>query len=239
MPSHFSNRFSNSSSNALPTSSRSRAGRAAAGVALATVFAALSSRLPAQSPERLFERALYAETIRGDVDSAVGTYSEILAKEGLSSDLAARTRLRLGLSLRGLGHELEAEEQFRTIVERFPNHGCARWARECLGAANAIEPARYIAPETILYVELSAPALLTELLRESVRGTPVENPVDHLRSTLATHLAESLSGTSAASPGRPDLPPHGRRRRGSYGETSTGSSQRRRVPQQGIPPRVR
>ena len=158
--------------------------------------------IPARArPERLLEEAFLLETARCDPRAAAAAYRALLAEPGLPFRIAALAHLRLGICLHLQEDWPSAEKELRTVVERFPGEADAvRTARRYLGEAPR-DPARFMPPGVILYVEMADLSDQAEYLSDLIRGTPLENPVDAYllaRSAPSAEGPPQTSGTQSA-----------------------------------------
>jgi Tol biopolymer transport system component/TolA-binding protein len=72
-----------------------------------------------QTPGQLFEKALYAEEVEGDLAEAIVLYQQVLAENPDNRQLAARAILHKGLCYEKLGSE-QARQSYRDVINRFP-----------------------------------------------------------------------------------------------------------------------
>ena len=71
--------------------------------------------------EKLYDRAVFHETVEGDLARAVAAYRELLATNGVSTELQFRGRSRMAACLRRLGRAEEADAELATLVRLFPD----------------------------------------------------------------------------------------------------------------------
>ena len=97
------------------------------------VFCALSlGSSPQQTAEEVFEKALYLEEGKGDLQEAVGLYQQVLKKFPQNRDVAAKAQLHIGLCYEKLGMA-EAVKAFQSVIDQFPEQAeTVRAAREKL-----------------------------------------------------------------------------------------------------------
>ncbi|MFQ6070871.1 MAG: tetratricopeptide repeat protein [Candidatus Aminicenantales bacterium] len=72
-----------------------------------------------QTAGELFEKALYLEEAKGDLQKAIEIYEKILEQFPDNREVAARAQLHLGLCYEKLGLE-KAEEAFQKVVNNYP-----------------------------------------------------------------------------------------------------------------------
>ena len=65
-------------------------------VAAAAVTFSSASRAATESPSELLEKGIYTEETRGDVDSAIAIYQQLVAEQDINHSLAAQAEFRLG-----------------------------------------------------------------------------------------------------------------------------------------------
>ena len=73
----------------------------------------------AQTPEILFQEALYQEEVAGNLDKAITLYRQIVQTEPIARDLQAQVYLRLAFSFQKTGNLVEAERFYNKIVSDY------------------------------------------------------------------------------------------------------------------------
>ncbi len=137
----------------------------------------------AASIPQLLQDAFYQEVAMNDPERALRLYDQALARPEISDGDAARAHLRKGICFHLQGKWEEAEKEFQTVADRYPGEAEARRiAERYLGSGSPHDPARFMPPETLIYLELVNPGEQAGFLSELIRGTPFENPVDYYLS---------------------------------------------------------
>jgi len=80
------------------------------------LFNRLSSQ---QTSGELFEKALYMEEAKGDLQKAIDLYKEILEKFSENREVAAKSQLHIGLCYEKLGLK-EAPKAYQKVVDEYP-----------------------------------------------------------------------------------------------------------------------
>jgi hypothetical protein len=96
----------------------------ARGIAIAVVMAAaLASRLQANaaSPSELLEKAVYAEETKGDLDSAIAIYQQLVTESKATHTFAAEAQYRLGLCYHKKKNYAAATIAFERLIKDFPD----------------------------------------------------------------------------------------------------------------------
>src|SRR5882757_3136892 len=90
-------------------------------ILLASLMALHTPRAVAASPSELLEKGIYTEETKGDVDSAIAIYQQLVAEAKTGQSLAAQAQLRLGLCYLKKGRTPEANEAFAKLIKDFPD----------------------------------------------------------------------------------------------------------------------
>ena len=88
---------------------------------LATIVISLLTSGPASSQQtagQLFEKALYAEDIKGDLSEAITIYQQILEQEPGNRQIAARALLHIGMCYEKLG-SAQARQAYRDLINKY------------------------------------------------------------------------------------------------------------------------
>src|SRR5687767_9575696 len=100
------------------------------------VCALLTGPLRAEDEiEKAFRDALYAEEVKGDAETALKAYQEVVAKFEMQRDMAATALFRQGECLRKLGRKDEAAAIYKKVLAQYGDKERAvRLSRENLAA---------------------------------------------------------------------------------------------------------
>lgn len=93
--------------------------RAAAILAFAGVAFLFLGLYPQESAKDLFERAVYIEETKGDLEQAIEVYNKILAEFAENQPLAAKALYRIGFCHERLGNQ-EAQKAYQRLIEQYP-----------------------------------------------------------------------------------------------------------------------
>src|SRR4051794_5585174 len=83
-----------------------------------TATAGMLLALPPQSADVRFRAAQQTETIEGDLKAAIKMYERIVEDRSTSSDIAARSLIRIGMCHERLG-SAEARKAYERVLSRF------------------------------------------------------------------------------------------------------------------------
>lgn len=109
------------------------------------------------SPSELLEKGIYAEETKGDIESAITIYQQLVNEAKASQSLAAKAQLRLGQCLLKKNRRNEAVAAFEKLIRDFPNEKeIVAKAREHLPAELALAPVPWVDGER-LQMTLSLP----------------------------------------------------------------------------------
>jgi carboxyl-terminal processing protease len=84
-------------------------------------FPMFLQRAQAASPTELLEKGIYAEETRGDLNSAIQLYQQIVDDPSAGRGIVAQAQLRLGLCELKLGHKPQAISALQHITQEFPD----------------------------------------------------------------------------------------------------------------------
>ena len=87
---------------------------------VAASLALLPGTVHAASPAELLEKGIYTEETKGDLDSAITIYQQLVAEAKTSQTLAAQAQLRLGQCLLKKKRDAEAMAAFEKLIHDFP-----------------------------------------------------------------------------------------------------------------------
>jgi len=90
---------------------------------VATMVATHSMAAPAAqaSPSELLEKGIYNEETKGDLDSAIAIYQQLVAEANINQSLAAQAQFRLGQCYLKKNRSTEATAAFEKLINDFPN----------------------------------------------------------------------------------------------------------------------
>ncbi len=93
------------------------------------------------SAEQLYQAGLYAEEVDGDLQKAIGIYSQIIEKFGDRKEIAADAQLHIGLCYEKLGNT-EAIKAYEKVLKNYAGQAKqVAAARERLAALQTVAPA--------------------------------------------------------------------------------------------------
>jgi tetratricopeptide (TPR) repeat protein len=159
-------------------------------VVLVVVF--LTAGAMAKSASVLLEEGIYAEQTRGDLDEAIEIYTQITEQHQDNERVAARATYQLGMCHLKKGENEDAADYFRKVVANYPEQADLgeqakeQYAkiypnkeiveRQVVVVRQAIDPAKLMPADTLIYMELGSPGKQIETLVNMLKGTPLENP---------------------------------------------------------------
>ena len=73
-----------------------------------------------ESAKELFERAVYLQETRGDLEGAVEVFQRIIQEFPQEREIAAKAQLQIGICLQKLGNN-EAQKAFQAVLEKYPD----------------------------------------------------------------------------------------------------------------------
>jgi hypothetical protein len=73
------------------------------------------------SPSELLEKGIYSEETKGDLDSAIAIYQQLVAEANVNQSLAAQAQFRLGQCYLKKNQPAEATAAFKKLIHDFPN----------------------------------------------------------------------------------------------------------------------
>ena len=73
------------------------------------------------SPSELLEKGIYSEETKGDLDSAIAIYQQLVAEADVNQSLAAQAQFRLGQCYLKKNQPAEATAAFKKLIHDFPN----------------------------------------------------------------------------------------------------------------------
>src|SRR5689334_10681965 len=85
---------------------------------LACGFTLLAAPQKTDEPERWLQTAIQAETVDGDLKTAIEQYKKIIGKAGASRDVVAKALVRLGMCYERQGNA-EARKEYERVVRDY------------------------------------------------------------------------------------------------------------------------
>lgn len=105
----------------------------------------LTVRAASESPSELLEKGIYNQETKGDLDSAIAIYQQLVAESDVNRSLAAEAQLRLGQCLSKKNRTQEATEAFEKLIHEFPNEtNLVAKAREYLPSGLTLGPVPWV-----------------------------------------------------------------------------------------------
>lgn len=103
------------------------------------------------SPSELLEKGIYNEETKGDLDSAIAIYQQLIAESDVNRSLAAEAEFRLGQCLWKKNRTAEATEAFQKLIHEFPNEtNLIAKARDYLPSGLTLGPVPWVDGERLL-----------------------------------------------------------------------------------------
>ena len=92
-------------------------------ILVAAIAAIHSTAAPAApvSPSELLEKGIYNQETKGDLDSAIAIYQQLVAEANVNQSLAAEAQFRLGQCYLKKGRTGDANAAFEKLIHEFPN----------------------------------------------------------------------------------------------------------------------
>ena len=116
-------------------------------VALATTIYAQTAPT---SPSELLEKGIYNQDTKGDFDSAIAIYQQVVAEASSNLSLAAQAQLRLGQCYLKKNRPADATAAFVKLIHDFPNEtNLVAQAREYLPSGLTLEPVPWVDGERL------------------------------------------------------------------------------------------
>jgi hypothetical protein len=114
---------------------------------LVAVTAAISpaAHATAESPSELLEKGIYAQETKGDIDSAITIYQQLVAESDVNRSLAAQAQFRLGQCYLKKNQTADATAAFQKLIHDFPNEtNLVAQAREHLPSDLTLGPVPWV-----------------------------------------------------------------------------------------------
>ncbi len=156
-------------------------------IVLAAIVLLTGIRTYAAASSELFQQALYAEEIEGDLPSAINRYDQIIADPLSPQDHVVQALYRKGMCHVHLGEDQKAAAALNQLVSRFPDRtALVQKAQEMLDKLQYFDPASLMPADTMVYLELGSPGRQIETALEMLDVSPTSNPLEQMmRSTGA------------------------------------------------------
>jgi hypothetical protein len=119
---------------------------------VAATVATYSMAAPAaqSSPSELLEKGIYNEETKGDLDSAIAIYQQLVAEANVNQSLAAQAQFRLGQCYLKKNRSAEAIAAFEKLISDFPNEKeLVAKAREYLPGKLVLGPVPWVDGERL------------------------------------------------------------------------------------------
>jgi hypothetical protein len=95
-------------------------------------------RAASESPSELLEKGIYNQETKGDLDSAIAIYQQLVAEANVNQSLAAQAQFRLGQCLLKKNRTTEATGAFEKLIHDFPNE------KELVAKAREYLPGKFV-----------------------------------------------------------------------------------------------
>ena len=103
------------------------------------LFFSTTTAFSQQSSGQLFEKALYTEEVKGELQNAIDLYQQILKNNPKDREVAAKSLLHLGICYEKLGLK-QARETYQDVVNKYPDQqGEVAMAKERLNRLLALQ----------------------------------------------------------------------------------------------------
>src|ERR1700687_2136420 len=90
-------------------------------VSVAAVIYAQTSPPPTESPSELLEKGIYNQETKGDLDSAIAIYLQVVSESNNNHQIAAHAQFRLGQCYLKKNQPADATAAFEKLLHDFPN----------------------------------------------------------------------------------------------------------------------
>ena len=102
------------------------------------------------SPSELLEKGIYSEETKGDLDSAIAIYQQLVAEANVNQSLAAQAQFRLGQCYLKKNQPAEATAAFKKLIHDFPNEtNLVAQSREHLPSDLTLGPVAWVDGERL------------------------------------------------------------------------------------------
>src|SRR5579859_893915 len=97
------------------------------------------------SPSELLEKGIYNQETKGDIDSAIAIYQQLVAQSDINRSLAAEAQFRLGECLLKKNRTTDATTAFEKLIHDYPNEtNLIAKAREYLPSGLTLRPVPWV-----------------------------------------------------------------------------------------------
>jgi hypothetical protein len=102
------------------------------------------------SPSELLEKGIYAQDTKGDIDSAIAIYQQLIAEQDINRSLAAQAQFRLAECYQKQNRTSDATAAFQKLVHEYPNEtDLVAQAREYLPSGLTFGPVPWVGGERL------------------------------------------------------------------------------------------
>jgi tetratricopeptide (TPR) repeat protein len=113
-------------------------------IATTLIYAQTSPTAP-ESPSELLEKGIYNQDTKGDLDSAITIYQQVVAQSASNQSLAAQAQFRLGQCYLKKNRPADATAAFEKLIHDFPNEkALIVQAREYLPSGLTLGPVPWV-----------------------------------------------------------------------------------------------
>ncbi len=113
-------------------------------VVAAAIYAQTAPSVP-ESPSELLEKGIYNQDTKGDLDSAIAIYQQLIAESNNNHQIAARAQFRLGQCYLKKNQPAEATAAVAQLIHDFPTEkALIAQAREYLPGAPTLGPIPWV-----------------------------------------------------------------------------------------------
>ena len=82
------------------------------------LFFSTATAFSQQSSGQLFEKALYTEEVKGELQNAIDLYQQILESDPENRQITAKSLFQMGMCYEKLGNQ-EAQKAYQRIIQEF------------------------------------------------------------------------------------------------------------------------
>src|SRR5476651_2354054 len=91
------------------------------GTLVVATTAAIRAQTPVESPSELLEKGIYNQDTKGDLDSAIAIYQQVVSESNNNHQIAAHAQFRLGQCYLKKNQPADATAAFEKLIHDFPN----------------------------------------------------------------------------------------------------------------------